>query len=387
MHIKVAPKLNEDSNVKIGLVCPYNIFKGGGVQECVLAMAQELNSRGHTVKIITPFPIENGIKTSKDGIIFVGRSKDVKSPFATTAQVSVSLNKTELDEIESEGFDILHFHEPWVPILSNQILSRSKSANIATFHAKLPDTMLAKTIEKVVTPYTKSIIKYLHALSAVSDSAADYVRSITDHKINMIPNGIHLDEYQFSDHTNNQNNKILYVGRLEKRKGVKYLLLAFERLVKKLPQAELVLAGDGVDRKKLEKLVSDKKIPNVSFLGYVDDDKKKELFKNADLFVSPALYGESFGIVLLESMASGLPLVAGNNPGYSGVLSSYGSNCLVDPADTTAFEDKIYQFLSDKDARSQWVDWAKSEVVRYDYSKVVDAYEQLYQQTLKSKMS
>src|SRR4051812_30400677 len=131
--------------MRIGLVCPYNIFRGGGVQECVLALQKELKWRGHSAKIITPQPRQTAEELSD--VLFVGTSTDIKSPFHTTAQVSVSVNVEAIDDLLAhEQFDILHFHEPWVPIMSRQLLTRSRSANVATFHAKLPETVMSRTI-------------------------------------------------------------------------------------------------------------------------------------------------------------------------------------------------------------------------------------------------
>src|SRR5688572_9518907 len=128
--------------MRVGLVCPYNIFKGGGVQECVLALQAELVKRGHVVKIITPLPLEQKSHTLP-GTLFIGRATDVKSPFHTTAQLSASLDVQAIDRVlATEQFDILHFHEPWVPLVSMQILTRSQSKNVATFHAKLPETLM-----------------------------------------------------------------------------------------------------------------------------------------------------------------------------------------------------------------------------------------------------
>src|SRR3990167_1142172 len=181
--------------MRIGLVCPYNIFKGGGVQECVLALQKELAKRGHEVHIITPTP-RNLPKTIPDEIILLGSAANVKS-FHTTAQVSVSVNTELVDlALEKYNFDILHFHEPWVPILGRQILGRSSSKNVATFHAKLPDTVMSRTIEKVITPYTRSILKYLDNLTAVSDAAAEFVHSLTNKPVQIIANGIDLKHYR-----------------------------------------------------------------------------------------------------------------------------------------------------------------------------------------------
>lgn len=152
--------------MKVGIVCPYNIFLGGGVQECVKALQLELRNRGFQATIITPQPRD--AKAKLDGTIFLGTAAQIKSPFHTTAQVSVSVKTDHLQELlDKEQFDILHFHEPWVPILSRQILARSNAINVATFHAKLPDTVMSKTIEKVITPYTKSILRDLEDRKSV----------------------------------------------------------------------------------------------------------------------------------------------------------------------------------------------------------------------------
>ena len=181
--------------MKIGLVCPYNIFKGGGVQECVLALQAELKRRGHTVKIITPWP-RTYLGDEPEDVIFMGASTNMKSPLHTTVQVSATGNRDRISEVlEAEQFDVLNFHEPWVPIISRQILAKSNAINIGTFHAKLPDTRVSKTLERVITPYTKSVLKSLHHLTAVSDSAADYVRHLTDAPVTIVPNGIDLKKY------------------------------------------------------------------------------------------------------------------------------------------------------------------------------------------------
>src|SRR3990167_554211 len=160
--------------MKIGLICPYNIWGSGGVQECVLALHAELLKRGHEARIITPLP-RNHDKVVEDHIIVLGKSADIRV-LATSNQISASIDVDAIEDmLAQEKFDVLHFHEPWMPILSRQILSRSKCVNVATFHAKLPETVMAKTFEKVVSPYVKSVQKYLDVISAVSPAAAEYL--------------------------------------------------------------------------------------------------------------------------------------------------------------------------------------------------------------------
>lgn len=372
--------------MKIGLVCPYDIFRGGGVQECVLAIQSELEKRGHIAKIITPMPRSNSIEPPDD-IVIVGTSTDLKSPFHTTAQVSVSLDVDAMKKmLHEESFDVLHFHEPWVPIMSRQLLTNSNVANVATFHAKLPETIMSKTIERVITPYTKSVMKYLDGLTAVSDAAAGYVKTLTKEQLQIIPNGIDLTKY-----TPNKGHKvssaptILFIGRLEKRKGVRYLLEAFEIYAQSNPAAHLVIAGNGPEREKLEDYVKSSGIPNVEFLGYVSEEQKQELFEKADLFCSPAPFGESFGIVLLEAMAKGVVTLAGDNPGYASVLTGRGALSLINPKDIQQFARQIELLLEDTDVRKLWRDWALETVQQYTYPKVVDQYEALYKKVLKNK--
>jgi phosphatidylinositol alpha-mannosyltransferase len=370
--------------MKIGLVCPYNIFKGGGVQEHVLAVQSELIRRGHTVKIITPWPRSYRGDEPKN-VIFMGASTDMKS-FRTTVQVSATGNRDRISEVlEAEQFDILNFHEPWVPIISRQILAKSKAINIGTFHAKLPDTAVSKTIEKVITPYTKSILNSLHTLTAVSESAAHYVRQLTDVPIELIPNGIDLSKYEPAPKSKTKEPTIFYIGRLEKRKGVKYLLKAFAHVQKTIPEATLLIGGDGPDRERLEEYAEDLELTNVTFLGFLSEADKLKLLQSSTVFCSPALYGESFGIVLLEAMACGTPIVAGDNSGYVGVLQERGKLSLISPTQTIEFSRRLELLLTDKGLRDVWNEWAASYVRQFDYPKIVDKYERLFTTALKDR--
>ncbi|HSH18214.1 MAG TPA: glycosyltransferase family 4 protein [Candidatus Saccharimonadales bacterium] len=368
--------------MKIGLVCPYNIAKGGGVQEIVRAMQQELAKRGHTAIILTPEPRDMSEYHRKDDIIFVGGAADFKSPLHTTSQFSVAADTYGITQmLEEEKFDILHFHEPWVPMLSRQILSRSKAVNIATFHAKLPETLMTRTMARVVTPYTKAVLKQLHELTAVSEAASEYVRTLTDEPVSIIPNGIDLSLYKNVPHKTvkkEQIKTILYIGRLERRKGVSCLLEAYGLLEERVSDVQLIVAGDGPDREKLENMADDLNIRNITFLGYVTEEEKVTLLAEADLFCAPSLYGESFGIVLLEAMATGVVTVAGNNPGYASVLQELGSLSLVNPKDYEQFARRLDVMLHDEGLRKLWKKWAKAYVQQYHYPKIVDQYIEVY---------
>jgi phosphatidylinositol alpha-mannosyltransferase len=372
--------------MKIGLVCPYNIERSGGVLEVILALQSGLQKRGHSVKIITPYPRNHDLEPRPD-VIFAGTSTDFRtlSFSSTTSQVSSTADTEKIDAmLAAERFDVLHFHEPWMPLLSRQLAQRSTCVNIGTFHAKVTSAMMSRAILKVVTPYLRSVLEYLHELTAVSPAGAEYVLGLTDQPITIIPNGIDLKRYRSValKKPPASPKTILFIGRLERRKGVQYLLRAYSRLVQDNPDVRLIIAGDGHERERLELMAEDLHLPNVSFLGFVSEELKLQLLGEASLFCSPAVFGESFGIVLLEAMASNAVVVAGNNAGYIDVMQELGAISLVNPHDTEEFARRLDLLLNQADLRTLWQSWAKTYVKRFDYPDIVLRYEELYKEAL-----
>jgi phosphatidyl-myo-inositol alpha-mannosyltransferase len=364
--------------MKIGIVCPYDLTLGGGVQEHVLAQAAELTKRGHEIKIITPKPRKLSGNVP-DNVIFLGNSRTVKAA-NTRPQLAISTVRDKVDDmLADEDFDLLHVHEPELPMIGAQIITKAQCPVVATFHAFHPETAMGKTIETFRIPYFKYIFSRLNILTAVSDAAAQFVRERTDQQVHIIPNGIDLAKYQLKRLTTDAPT-ILYIGRLEKRKGVRYLVKAFAELKRTHTNARLVIAGEGDLRSGLEQYVADNAITDVEFLGFVSEQQKLELLASADVFCAPAIYGESFGIVLLEAMAAGVPIVAGDNPGYTTVLSGHGKISLVNPKDTPDFTRRLDIFLSDTELRQLWLNWASQHVQQFAYNKIVDKYEELYKQ-------
>ncbi|MBW3569022.1 glycosyltransferase family 4 protein [Candidatus Parcubacteria bacterium] len=368
--------------MKIGLICPYNMFHGGGVQEYVLALRNGLVARGHKAYVITPQPLNyDGPKVP--GIIMIGRASPIRAAH-TYSQISASVDADKLEAVlDAQNFDILHFHEPWVPILSRQILTRSNAINFGTFHAAMSERRTSRTIERVITPYTKPLLSYLDVLTAVSPTATNYVKALTNRSIYIIPNGIEVKKFKKPKSKANvsklsKTRTILYIGRLEKRKALRKLLEAFALLYHSHKNYRLIIAGDGPERSKLEEFVKNEKIGNVKFLGFVDDAQKIRLLHESEVFCSPAMYGESFGIVLLEAMASGCVAVCGNNSGYESVMTGSGQISIVNPKDTREFARRLLLMASDEGLRQHWFNWANHEVEKYDYLRIVDQYLKLY---------
>jgi phosphatidyl-myo-inositol alpha-mannosyltransferase len=237
---------------------------------------------------------------------------------------------------------------------------------------------------RAASPYLRSVMKRLHVLTAVSDSGAEYAARLTSKPIVIIPNGVDVRRYRARrEPTSSPDQKtILYVGRLEGRKGVKYLLKAFALVAPSNPEVRLVIAGDGPERERLQALARELGLMGVTFLGHVSDEAKIDLMSRATIYCSPALFGESFGIVLLESMAAGVVSVVGNNCGYAEVMKGLGAMSIVDPRSVGAFAERLELMLYDTILRTRWKEWARRYIQPFDYANIVDRYEALYASAL-----
>lgn len=371
--------------MRIALICPYHMFRAGGVQECVLALQAEYEKQGHYAKILTPLPRDYKGKIPSS-IITVGVSLNTKAFAGTAWQWSVSVDTDAIDEVfEREKFDVLHFHEPWIPVWGRQLVLRSKAAHVATMHSRFLDTMTAKTITTVVTPYTKPMIKHFDLFTAVSEPATEYFRTLSTRPVTIVPNAIDIDKYRDAPKSAIRDSKmksILYIGRLENRKGLKYLLRAFAILAANRSDVQLLIAGSGADEAKLRQFVKDNDIPRVTFLGFISDKDKIHHLHRADVFCSPAHYGESFGIVLLEAMAAGCPIVAGDNVGYQSVMQGTGALSLVNPQDTVDFARRLELMVFDEGLRQLWLKWAEPYVTKFNYSDISRQYQQVYKEAI-----
>ncbi len=317
--------------------------------------------------------------TAPAGVVFLGGSARIKTPSATSGDVSITLDVDAVDRALAQKFDVVHVHEPAIPFLARQILPRVDCLRIGTFHAALPGNMLGRSLVRSYRTYFKTVMPYIDVITAVSPAAVGYISGLVDEdKINYIPNGIMLEKIKPKKDIKRNRNQIFFIGRLEKRKGALYAIKAFQILKKRNPKLELIIAGDGPLRNSLESFVSRNDIPDIEFLGFVTDAQKAHYMSTCGIYTSPALYGESFGIVVAEAIAYGAPTVAHNNEGYSWVLQGTGRLSLVDVHDLDTYADRMQLLLEDDDLRAAWQKWAKVYVKQFDYEKVVDKYEALY---------
>ncbi|OGL34807.1 hypothetical protein A3F65_03765 [Candidatus Saccharibacteria bacterium RIFCSPHIGHO2_12_FULL_47_16b] len=362
----------------------------GGVQQVVQHLHDGLTKKGHIVKIITPKP--PGFKNeAPDDYIILGSTTNFTAGFGAAGNWGLPTDSKEMAQIlKKEKFDVINFHEPWAPLLAWQMIRQTKAAFVGTFHANLFDRPSTSSWVNVFTPYARNLGKRLHVITAVSPAPAALMiqkaqtsfekRMVAD--IKYIPNGVDLNIYKpFKKRLplNGPDTKtVLYVGRLDRRKNVEALIRAFALVEAKMPKAYLNIAGEGSRRGSLDQLAKTLGIKNIHFSGYVNEDEKRRLMGNADVFCSPAIVGESFGIVLIEAMAMGCPVVAGRNSGYIHVLTNTGRVGLVDPKATEDFAERLMVIISDGKLSSTLRAWGLAEVKKFDYTKIIDQYEKTY---------
>lgn len=206
---------------------------------------------------------------------------------------------------------------------------------------------------------------------AVSQASADFAKQAYGINAAVIPNPINVDAFKPKTKQKNDQNLIVFLGRLVKRKGAAQLIEAFDELTRHNPDAHLIIAGDGPQRKELKARVTKLGLANkVKFLGYIPEDHKSALLGTAAVACFPSLYGEAFGIVLIEAMAAQTPVVlAGDNPGYRSVLGQR-PELLINPNDKIQFAGQLNELLTNKTKRRQISEWQKQTVKQYDIDVV-----------------
>jgi len=342
--------------VKIALVSPYDFAHPGGVILHIAYLERYFTRMGHEVKVIAP--ASRAIPDFGDRFIPIGRPRPIPSS-GSIARVTVSLWLAPKIRavLEQEKFDIIHFHEPLMPMLCTSVLRLSRTANVGTFHAShgKPGYNFARPIGKWIL---RRWFRNLDGKIAVSKPAVEYARENFPGYYNIIPNGVDVEHFspdvspieEFDDDKLN----ILFVSRLEKRKGLNYLLQAFKQVKKEVPNCRLIVVGPGTRlRRRYERYVAKTGLKDVVFVGLVSYDELPRYYKTADVFCAPAIGSESFGIILLEAMAMGKPIVASSIEGYASVISHGVDGLLVPPADRDQLAQALIALLNDKALRQE----------------------------------
>ena len=362
--------------MKIGLVSPYVYPLPGGVTEHVRYLYEGLRLRGHDVRIITS---SHGLQRSSEGDV-IRLGKGFSMP-ANGSVGTVTLSPRYMSQgrrmLEREKFDVLHFHEPFVPFLSLVLLRQSTSVNIATFHAYAGFSPSYEFGSRVLGSYADR----LHGRIAVSAAARHFIDRFFPGDYKVIPNGVDVDRYRkavpiarWQDGTRN----LLFVGRHEPRKGLTELLKAYRILRKTGCDCRLLVVGSGPQEREARRYVMTRRLGGVEFLGRVSDDEKAQLFKTADVYVSPATGRESFGIVLLEAMAAGTAIVCSDIHGYKGVVRRGTDGLLVPPRKPKALAEAIRTLLADDELRERMGRSGTVRAEEFSWERVTAKVEDYY---------
>ena len=362
--------------MKIGLVTPYIYPLPGGVNAHVGFLYQHLKARGHDVRIISS---THGLQRSSEGdIIRIGRGFSVPSNGSMgTLTVSPRFLSQCRDVLACERFDLLHFHEPFVPFLSLVLLRESTSVNIATFHAYNGWSPAYEFGRRMLGSYARR----LDGRIAVSVAARYFIDKYFPGDYKVIPNGVEVERFatarpieRWRDGTPN----LLFVGRFEERKGLLHLLKAYRLLRREGRDCRLLIVGHGPQEREARRYVLTRRLGGVELLGRVGDDEKARWFATSDIYVSPATGRESFGIVLLEAMAAGKPIVCSDIHGYKGVVRRGEQAVLVPPRDARALADAIGHLLDDPAERARMGDSGRERSHEFGWDRVAARVDDYY---------
>lgn len=389
--------------MKVGFVSHHSFLKPGGVKAHILSLKEEFEKRGIETKIIIP----RRKKSEKYGsdIIFLGRSTPILFK-GTEADFSFALNLEKISKVlKKEKFDILHFHN--FGVLGYQILGESKSLNILTIHtgykkseilednnfSKMALKEKAKIFKKFsslpINCLIEKVEKRMDGVIAVSPSGLEFCEGYSGPKT-VIPNGVDLKKFnpkvkKIEKFQNSPFINILFLGRIEERKGLIYLLKAYKILERKFKNLRLIIVGDGPLKGSCKKFVRDNNLKNVIFEREMPFQKVPFYFATADIFVSPAIFGESFGIVLLEAMASGCPVVAFGNEGYKRVMQGKYKDFLAEPKDFISLAEKIEILIKSPRKRKEMREFGLKLAKEYSWPKIADRILAFYEACQKNR--
>lgn len=376
--------------MKIAFLSTYDFAIPGGVKNHICDLAKELTNQGNQVYIIAPSSqpatcsqIENFIQ-----IADFPRSKRRLIPPHILFNLGAIIRLKKI--LNSEAFDILHIHEPLIPTLCLAALFHKKTPLFATFHTYYEK---GQPLYRSFQPILNRWLKQLRGRIAVSSPAKTYIEQYFPYDYKVIPNGINLDRFS------SKNNatltpltpgyiNILFIGHAQfKRKGLLYMLEAFHLLKKDYPWLRLIIAGavwpgraQPPELKKTTELSSQ----DILYLGMVNEETLVSLYQTVDIFCAPSIGNESFGMVLIEAMAAGTPIIASNIKGYASVVQNEKEALLVPPKNSIALAQGIKRLIDDPTLGQTLVAHGKISVQRYVWSRLAKEITDYYVEKLEA---
>ena len=303
---------------RITLVTPYALSVFGGVQEQVLSMSRELSRRDHEVQIIAPDSrdvahYDTAAVVDRLGRLVSVRANGSRAPLTLSRRAS----REALDRVEAFQPDVVHFHEPFAPRVGWATLRAHQVASVATFHRSGEGPAVS-----LMAPLLRRWSRHLDVTAAVSQMAAATAQRSCRLSPTVLFNGIETDRFVEFPREIQAEITLVVVGRLEVRKGVATAIAAVRMHNERRERPwRLLVIGDGPERVSLEQAARPDKM--VQFLGAVSDEDKRRWYRRADVLIAPATHGESFGLILLEAMASETRVVASDITAYREAAGSH----------------------------------------------------------------
>ena len=356
----------------------------GGIAEHIHHLSFELRRRGHFVKILTT---KVGGKTlacldrvpDEESVLRIGRGVVIRSN-KSFARVPVAFRPMARVKrfFKEENFDVVHLHGSLAPTLPLVALRVSRAINVFTFHASHDKSIGYALCRSLLLPYFRAI----HGLIAVSTAARDSTAKYFPGEYRIIPNGVDVDFFRPDvepiPELNNGRPKVLFLGRFEPRKGLKYLLMALPEIVQEVPDAQLVVVGTGLFGYAYKSYLDKEVEGHVYWAGLVPGEERPRYYRSCDVFCSPAIGYESFGIVLLEAMATGRPVVASDITGYRTVMTSGREGFLVPPRDPKALAKAIVKILKEPGLASTMGRMGRERAKEFSWANVALKVEKFY---------
>ncbi|MCZ2856971.1 glycosyltransferase family 4 protein [Blastococcus sp. VKM Ac-2987] len=354
--------------MRIGLVCPYRWDVPGGVQYHVRDLAETLRGMGHHVEVLTPAEREESV--SDPFLTFAGRTVPVPYNGSMASLQFGPVSAARVRRWLREGrFDVVHVHEPATPSVSLLVCMIATGPIVATFHAA---TTRSKWLA-AVGPMTRPWLEKISGRIAVSDFARRVQVEHLGGDAVILPNGVHVPFFAegpglpgFGRGTGGPPT-IGFLGRYdEPRKGLPVLLQAMRGVLRRHPGVRLLVAGRG-DADELWRLVGEELRPHVTLLGEVSEADKAAFLRSVDVYCAPNLLGESFGVILIEAMAAGAPIVASDLDAFSRVLDGGDAGVLVRRNDAAALGRALDELLADPGRRAELAARGSAAAAQYDW--------------------
>lgn len=375
--------------MRVALVSPYALDVVGGVQAHVLALADALARAGEEVLVLGPSASGALPKCTPGGVRIVSVGRTVAVP-ANGSRAPVALGPMSVrrvrDVLRRAAPDAVHVHEPLVPLVGPAAALAPGAARVLTFHATAEGGALPHLYRAVRAP-GRLVVDAADTLTAVSPVAAAFharALGIEPASIAVVPNGVDVARFAAhlqGDRERKDGPRLVFLGRLEPRKGADTVVRAFLHLAGERADVRLRVVGDGPLMGEMRRLVADAPVDvadRVELAGRADPASLPGLLADADVALLPARGGESFGIVLLEAMAAGLPIVATDIPGYRAVARHEREALLVPPGDPDALARATARMLDDPALTARLIRAGLRRAAEHDWAVVAARMQEVY---------